>query len=133
MFDRDSVELSSDWHVMNSTEERRKRRRFALRCNVLFFRNSLEVVAEGATRNISSIGFYCHLACRLRVGESLTCILQMPSQHPSSGESLSLECLVRVVRIEKTAEEDAFGIACQIGDYHAHSLEKSHRKLRAES
>jgi hypothetical protein len=101
--------------------ERRKRKRFAVRCRVVFFRESSGVVADCVTQNVSCIGLYCASPIPLEIGEVLTCLLMMPSDGARDGSSLTLECRVRVVRVERIGEEASFGIACQIEDYRANS------------
>lgn len=103
---------------MEGTQERRKRARFPLRCRVLFFRDSSNAVADAVTQNISSVGFYCLSPIALSLGESLTCLLKMPSHNVASDESFEFECLVRIVRVENANEEGSFGIGCQIQNYH---------------
>lgn len=103
---------------MDAADERRKKPRYALRCRVLFFQQTSDAVAEGVTENLSTSGFYCRSLTRLRIGESLTCLLKMPSHESANDESLLLECLVRVVRIEDANDEGSFGIGCQIESYH---------------
>ncbi len=109
-----------------SEQERRKRPRFPVRCQVRFFRGSSGEITDSITQNISSMGFYCFSPTMFKVGESLTCLLRMPSKDSSDTEApLTLECLVRVVRAEKANEEGKFGIACQIEDYHVPSVKRS--------
>lgn len=104
---------------MEGAHERRKRLRFPLRCRVLFFRKSSDAIADAVTQNVSSAGFYCLSLNPLSVGESLTCLLMMPSYGVARDQSFRVECVVRVVRMEKANEEGLFGIGCQIDDYHA--------------
>ena len=111
-------------------DERRKKPRYALRCRVLFFQQTLEPVAESVTENLSTSGFYCLSLTPLRIGESLTCLLKMPSHDSANDESLLLECLVRVVRMEDPNDEGSFGIGCQIESYHACPAERFAAKAR---
>jgi hypothetical protein len=71
---------------------------------------------ETITQNFSSHGFYCLSRKPFTLGELLLCKLRIPTNDPGGGESY-LECRVRVVRVEKNAAEDQFGIACQTEDY----------------
>lgn len=103
---------------MEGTHERRERARLPLRCRVLFYRDSSNAIAEAVTQNISSVGFYCLSPIGLSLGESLTCLVKMPSHNAANDEIFELECLIRVVRVEKTNEEWSFGIGCQIQNYH---------------
>lgn len=75
------------------------------------------------TENLSSAGFYCFSLTPLKIGESVRCLLEMPVYPGMKDEPLTIECLVRVVRIEKLAE--SFGIGCQIEIYHTHKAELS--------
>ena len=104
---------------MDAADERRKKPRYALRCRVSFFQQTPEAVAQGVTENLSTAGFYCLLLSPLRIGESLSCLLKMPSHDSANDESLLLECLVRVVRIDVANHEGTFGIGFQIESYHS--------------
>ena len=115
---------------MNGTNDRRKKLRYALSCSVLFFRQSADPIAEGITRNLSSAGFYCLSPTPLEIGESLTCLLKMPPHDAVNKESLTLQCRVRVVRIDGANEEGAFGIACQIDGYHTCLEERPRAKVQ---
>jgi hypothetical protein len=116
---------------MNVLDERRKKARCGLRCRVVFFRQPSDPVAEGVTQNISSVGFYCLLPAPLSVGESLTCLLKMPSDGVATDGSFTLECLVRVVRLERVSEDGSFGIGWRIEGYRAHSAEGCRYKVCA--
>lgn len=102
---------------MEATTERRKNTRHTLSCCVSFFLKSASPIAEGVTRNLSSAGFYCLSPVPLDVGESLTCLLRMPSQYARRNQALTLECMVRVVRLECIRDEGSFGIGCQMEGY----------------
>jgi len=110
--------------IMNGIGERRKNTRHALHCRVSFFGKSSYAIAEGVTRDLSSAGFYCVSPMPLTVGESLTCVLRMPSPYPSRNHALLLECRVRVVRLENVSDEQAFGIGCQLEGYRHYSLDE---------
>lgn len=102
---------------MNVPQERRKKVRSALQCRVWFFRQSSQAIAECLTENLSSVGFYCLSPTRLKIGEHLTCLLKMPSYEAGREELFTLQCVVRVVRIDGANEAGAFGIGCQIEGY----------------
>jgi hypothetical protein len=110
--------------TMTATSDRRKMTRHGLRCRVLFFRQSVDPAAEGVTQNVSSMGFYCLSRIALDVGESLACLLTMPFGQTATDESLTLECLVRVVRRDNARDDGWFGIGCRIESYHAYSAER---------
>jgi hypothetical protein len=99
--------------------ERRKRARTRLHWPVLLFRNHTAEAIESLTRDLSSGGFYCVAKTRFTPGELLICTLKVPTHDPN-GKHLerSLECKVRVMRVESQDEEDTFGVACRIEDYH---------------
>lgn len=109
---------------MHYTAERRKNTRYALRCCVSFFRESSFPIAEGVTQDVSSAGFYCLLPVPLTVGESLTCLLKMPSTHPAEDHALTLECMVRVVRLISADDGEFFGIGCQLQGYRSCALDQ---------
>ncbi len=93
-----------------------------MRCQVRFFHRGSGAVTDCVTQNISSTGFYCSSPTAFTVGESLSCLLKMPSHDASAAASpFTLECVVRVVRVEEPDPEGSFGIACQIEDYRSHS------------
>jgi hypothetical protein len=114
---------------MQAIADRRKNARRALRCRVSFYRKSSFPIAEGVTQDLSSGGFYCLSPMPLTVGESLTCLLKMPSPNASYNHALTLECVVRVVRLDNGGEEGTFGIACRIEGYHAYSAERARYKV----
>jgi hypothetical protein len=48
----------------------------------------------------------------------MVCVLRVPSHYPvHNGRVSSLECRIRVVRVEPVEGRQSFGIACQIEDY----------------
>ena len=104
--------------VMDQLGERRKQERFGLRCRVLFLRESWDELGDGLTQNISSGGLYCLSPIPLTTGQSLICLLRMPSHDSANDESFALQCRIRVVRVEKPNEDGSFGIGCKIEDYH---------------
>jgi hypothetical protein len=99
--------------------ERRKRPRTQVHWRVLLLRDGQADAIETVTQNLSSMGFYCLAETALTPGEYLGCVLTIPSHDPSGYERARvLECRVRVTRVEPEKGEKAFGIACQIQDYH---------------
>jgi hypothetical protein len=98
--------------------ERRRRARVRVHWPILLFPNQIgEDAVPLITQNLSSEGFYCLSGKAFTVGELLLCTLQIPMNDLGAGES-RLECRVRVVRVEKNASEDQYGIACRMEDYH---------------
>jgi len=99
--------------------ERRKRARNHLHWCVLLFRNQAADAVESLTLDLSSSGFYCVTGVAFTPGERLVCTLKIPTHDPN-GKHLErrLECRVRVMRVEPRGADGAFGLACQIEDYH---------------
>src|ERR1019366_1518517 len=99
--------------------ERRKRARNHLHWSLLLFPNQAAEAVEGLTRDLSSSGFYCVTGVAFIPGERLICTFKVPTHDPN-GKHLEqrLECRVRVLRVEPQGTEGAFGLACQIEDYH---------------
>src|SRR5215510_2445165 len=112
--------LSKPAEIHTATvSERRKRARTRLHWPVLLFRNRGGSAIQSLTRDLSSSGFYCIAKTPFTPGELLTCTLKVPTHDPN-GKHLerSLECKVRVVRVDSQEAEATFGVACQIEDYH---------------
>ena len=98
--------------------ERRKRIRMQIHWPVLLIQQGTMGVLETVTENLSSDGFYCHSIVPLTSGQLIGCTLRVPAHHPTnSGEMLSLECKVRVVRVESLDGPGSYGIGCRIEDY----------------
>ena len=99
--------------------ERRTRFRTTLHWEVRFFHSGPFNILETVTQNLSSGGFYCLAETPLVPGELMTCSLKLPAHHPSGGEqAVSLECKVRVIRVEARDADGLYGIGCRIEDYH---------------
>jgi hypothetical protein len=98
--------------------ERRKRARTEVRWPVWLFSEGGQERVGSLTQNLSSSGFYCLAETPLTVGDTLLCILKVPSHEPNGKDvEQILECRTRVVRVEAHAE-GRYGIACRIEDYH---------------
>ena len=98
--------------------ERRKRTRSQVHWPVCFFGVDTEHTVETVTQNLSSSGFRCILPVPLALGDLMICVLRVPSyQHSNHGRASSLECKIRIVRVEPADGPKSFGIACQIEDY----------------
>lgn len=101
-----------------SRPERRKRARSQVHWPVCFFGVDSGATVETVTENLSSSGFQCFSPVPLVAGDQMICVLRMPShQSPHNGRAASLECKVRVVRVEPATERRLYGVACRIEDY----------------
>jgi PilZ domain len=102
--------------AMLGSEERRKRKRVALHWPVRLFRHPASASVESTTENLTSNGFYCYSREPFEIGERLECIIAIPSgSFGYSGSPISLQCRVRVTRVED--QREAFGLGCYIEDY----------------
>jgi hypothetical protein len=98
--------------------ERRKRIRTAVHWRLTLFHGNGRTAIETTTRDLSSAGLYCVANARLNVGDQVVIILEVPAHDPTGKEqSYAFRCEGRVVRVEPTSVDGAFGIACQIVDY----------------
>ena len=110
-------------YYMPSRLERRKRSRSHVHWQVCFFGVDIGRTVETTTENLSSAGFHCFSPVPLIAGDLVTCRLHLPTRRPSnSGRGSSLECKVRVVRVEPAGEQQSFGVACEIEDYRFYSI-----------
>jgi hypothetical protein len=101
---------------MLGSEERRKRKRVALHWPLRLFRDPASASVESITENLTSNGFYCYSREPFEIGERLECIIAIPSgSFGYSGSPISLQCRVRVTRVED--QSDGFGLGCYIEDY----------------
>ena len=97
-------------------EERRKRKRIALHWPIRLFRDSSSPSVESTTENLTSNGFYCISKEPFRLGERLECVIAIPmGSFGYAGSPVSLQCRVRVLRVEN--QSDGFGLGCYIEDY----------------
>jgi len=108
----------TEYYFMPSRPERRKRSRSHVHWQVCFFGVNVGRTVETTTENLSSAGFHCFTPVPLIAGDLVTCRLRLPSRQPSTnGHGSSLECKVRVVRVEQAGERQSYGVACEIEDY----------------
>jgi hypothetical protein len=98
--------------------ERRKCARTRLHWPVLLFLSDAADAIQTFTRDLSSGGFYCMSTVPVTPGETLICTLRVPTYDPD-GKHLerSLECKVRIMRVEPQDDSAVFGVACRIEDY----------------
>jgi hypothetical protein len=98
--------------------DRRKRPRSRVHWPIRFFGVEFGHTVETVTENLSSSGFQCFSPVPLIPGELMICVLRVPShQTPHNRQASSLECKVRVLRVEPAEGRESFGVACQIEDY----------------
>jgi len=107
-----------DGPALVQRSERRKRERTTVHWFLRLFRNGEKNPVDTVTRNLSSGGFYCFSSVAFLPGESIRCILHLPSHSTINGRTLALQCRAHVLRVEAVEGEGNFGIACRIEDYH---------------
>jgi hypothetical protein len=85
---------------------------------------TLYLVCEGGihtyrseTKNLSRAGFYCVLNEPLTAGEHVACDIVIPTHTLASEDVMSLRCRAQVLRVEKMACGEEYGLACRIEDY----------------
>ena len=101
---------------MDSSPDRRKRKRVALHWPIRLFRGHEMRSIESTTENITSNGFYCLSQEPFRPGERLECIIVVPAgSYGYSDAPICLQCRVRVTRVDDQPE--CFGLGCSIEDY----------------
>ncbi len=104
--------------LMSAPNERRRHPRVALRWAIALTRLGEQARVASVTENLSRAGFYCFSSEPFRIGETVDCVLEIPTRdlgYPSS--PLSLRCRAQVVRLEHRESESRFGVACRIDDY----------------
>jgi hypothetical protein len=98
------------------SNERRQRERIMLRCPVELFVPGENIARHATTVNLSSRGLYCLSDAAFSAGQGLRCRIEItPRQCQAGTDSIYLDCLVEVVRIERTP--DAYGLGCRIVRY----------------
>jgi hypothetical protein len=112
------VNKPAESEISATHPERRRRARTKLHWPVLFFRDHSAEAVESLTQDLSSGGFYCLSKTPFTSGERILCTLKIPTYDPVGKQcERTLECEVRVMRVEAAAGEDFYGIACRIDDY----------------
>lgn len=98
--------------------ERRKRVRARLHWQVHLQAVDRMQAIESTTRDISSNGFYCSSPVPFVQGERTVCVVKVPAYSPGwEGLMLSLECKVRITRVEPGEDNGSYGLGCEIEDY----------------
>jgi hypothetical protein len=96
--------------------ERRKRVRLRLhwRIELLSFGQPIQTT----TRDLSSSGFYCWSPVPLAPGSRVVGIIHAPAHSREKPDGmLSIECQVRVARVEAQNPDGFYGLGCEITDY----------------
>jgi len=98
--------------------ERRKRVRSRLHWQVhLPALDGMQAI-ESTTRDVSSNGFYCSSPVPFVPGERMVCVVKVPAYSPAREDwMLSLECKVRIARVEPVGDEGCYGLGCEIEDH----------------
>ncbi len=114
---------------MKVPQERRARMRLPVRWPLrILSSNGSGQPLEGITENLSSQGFYCWVSRAFAPGDSLRCLIELPSRLDTP-RRLVLSCEAEVVRSERSSEAGLFGVACRIVEYqiviHEHETQES--------
>lgn len=76
------------------------------------------VVAFGETRNVSAGGVYLHTRTeQLNPGEEVECILVLPEKLTMAEEPILVECLGKILRVNKDLPKRQTGVAIEIHSY----------------
>jgi hypothetical protein len=110
------ISVSSEHKLM--VAERRKRLRLPLHWDVYLVVPGADCRERTVTQDLSLDGFYCIVNEALTAGERIECEIVIPAHLPDRNVALSLRCRARVVRVEQVDDEDRYGLACRIEDYH---------------
>ena len=99
--------------------ERRRWIRTRLHWQVQFFGLGETGSVETTTQNLSSRGFYCTSPVPSTPGDRYVCTMKVPAHQPDSADRLlSLECQVRILRVDTADTDNSYGFACEIEEYH---------------
>jgi hypothetical protein len=110
----ESLTTTGEW---DPAHERRRSLRVALHLTLYLAIPGSAQLRHTTTQDVSSDGFYCFLNASLTPGEWINCDLLLGSHAPGCETTLLLRCRAQVMRVEKFAEEERYGIACRIDDY----------------
>lgn len=98
--------------------ERRRRQRSHVHWPVCFFGVDVGRTVETTTENLSSSGFHCFTPVPLITGDTMVCVLGVPSPQPfNNTRALCMECKVRIVRMEPAEDRKSYSVGCEIQDY----------------
>ena len=97
--------------------ERRKRIRMRVHWPLRLHKTNAPETVETETHDLSSDGFYCLAKTSFVPGEALVCTLGVPTHRPNGSDHMvSVECRVRIIRVEAT-QEGLYGVGCRIEEY----------------
>src|SRR5262245_60001851 len=103
---------------IKSRPERRRWIRTRLHWQVQFFGLGETATVETTTQNLSSRGFYCISPVPAIPGQLYICTMKVPAHQPDSADRLlSLECQVRILRVDMADTDNSYGLACEIEEY----------------
>jgi hypothetical protein len=89
--------------------EQRKSKRFELKLPVEVVRKSFAPISSvGTTKNMSAGGVLFYAPLRAEIGEPIEYVITFPTQS-ITGESVSLRCLGKVVRLEQNGSSEENG------------------------
>jgi hypothetical protein len=117
-FRRNENGNESSLDPLKNRMERRRWMRTRLHWHVQFFGLAETGSVETTTQNLSSRGFYCTSPLPCAPGERFTCTIKVPAHQPDGSDRiLSLECHVRILRVDKADADGTYGLACEIEEY----------------
>ncbi len=111
------ISLCLDANHRSGWPERRKRLRMQVHWPVRFpGRGGALDGHETVTRDLSSDGFQCFAKVSCAPGESLMCILGVPTNDPQdAGRILQVKCKIRVVWVKQI--DGGYSMGCRIENY----------------
>ena len=113
---------------MRSSDDRRKRKRMALRWPLRLSRRPGKWSVESTTENLSSEGLFCVTKKPFKPGERLQCEMVTPGESFGSAEaSLRLKCFVTVRRVEYL--HSGFGLGCHIPETRSRGIPSGHHEF----
>ena len=83
-----------------------------LRCSLRLYRQGTDHPIHGETVNISSEGFYLVIDAPFTPGDTLTCMLDVPSEATHESDAMKLRYEVKVLRVDSIGHR--FGVAFQV-------------------
>ncbi len=107
-----SCQLRAQRRSLTPSNERRRRPRLPLRCSLRLYRAGTDQAIHGETLNISSEGFYLVIDALFTPGDTLTCMLDVPSEETQRRDAKKLKYDVKVVRVDSVGRK--FGVAFQV-------------------